>query len=383
MEKIKILLKNNKIIYNIYRIFFNFIINFLKIFIKVEEDVILFKCFGGQKFDDSTKAIYEYMISNDKYNKYKIYWAFDQPENYELKRGYKLKNDSIKYFIVALKAKYWITNSGMERGLKFKNKKTIYINTWHGTTIKRLGKDQKNSLCKFETTKPDIMYAQGKYDIETLSGAFEIDKEKFVLVGLPRNDELANKISKQKEEQIKNKINIPLNKKVIIYMPTFREYDKNKDGTYIAPPINIEKWEEKLKDKYILLFRAHYETNKILGIKNNEFIYNVSDYEPLNELLKISDILISDYSSVMFDFSILERPIYSFAYDYDTYIEKRGTYIDISKELPNGICKTEDELLNKIINCKYEEEIIKTRKFKEKYIEKYGNATQYIDNIIK
>lgn len=383
MKNIKILLKNNRCIYNIYRVFFNLIINFFKLFIKVKDNIILFNCFGGQKFDDSTKAIYEYMISNNRYDKYEIYWAFDQPENYELKRGYKLKNNSIKYFIVALKAKYWITNSGIERGLKFKNKKTIYINTWHGTTIKKLGKDQQNNLCKFETTKPNIMYAQGKYDIETLSSAFKIDKEKFVLAGLPRNDELANKISKQEEKVIKSKLNIPLNKKVIIYMPTFREYDKNKDGTYIAPPIDIKKWKEKLKDKYILLFRAHYETNKVLGIKNDEFIYNVSDYEPLNELLKISDILISDYSSVMFDYSILERPIYSFAYDYNTYLEKRGTYIDISKELPNGICKTEDELLDKIINCRYEEEIIKTRKFKEKYIEKYGNATQYIDNIIK
>lgn len=383
MDKIKILLKSNKFVYNIYRAFFNFCINFLKIFIRVDDNVILFNCFGGQKFDDSTKAIYEYMISKDKYNKYKIYWAFDQPENYILKKGYKLKNNSIKYFIVALKAKYWITNSGIERGLKFKNKKTVYINTWHGTTIKKLGNDQKNNLCKFETTKPDIMYAQGNYDIQTLSSAFGIDKNKFVLAGLPRNDELTKKMSKEEEIKIKNKLNIPLNKKVIIYMPTFREYDRNKDGSYIAPPINIKKWKEQLKEEYVLLFRIHYETSKVLGIKNDEFIYDVSKFEPLNELLKISDILISDYSSVMFDYSILERPIYSFAYDYDIYLEKRGTYIDIEKELPNGICKTEDELLDKIVNYNYEEEALKTRKFKEKYIESYGRATQYIDNIIK
>ena len=166
-------------------------------------------------------------------------------------------------------------------------------------------------------------------------------------------------------------------------MPTFREYDKNKGETYISPPINIQKWKKKLQDDYILLFRAHYEINKILKIKNDDFICDVSNYEYLNDLLKISDVLISDYSSVIFDFSILERPIYSFAYDYEKYIKERGIYIDITKELPNGICKTEDDLLEKILSCNYEQECIKTRKFKEKYIEVYGNATQYIDNIIK
>lgn len=383
MEKIKLLLKGNKYIYKLYRWCFNFVINFMKIFIKVKDDIILFNCFGGQKFDDSTKAIYEYMIKNKKYDKYKFYWSFDKPEKYELARGEKIKNNSINYFIIALKAKYWITNSGIERGLKFKNKKTIYINTWHGSTIKKLGKDQQNNLCQFETTKPDIIYAQSQYDINVLSAALGIEKEKFALVGLPRNDILTQKLTVQQENDIKEKLKIPKNKKVIIYMPTFREYDRDKAGTYIIPPMNIDKWEKKLKDEYVLLFRAHYETAKVLGIKNNEFIYNVSNYEPLSDLLQISNILISDYSSVMFDYSILERPIYSFAYDYQTYIEKRGIYIDIAQELPNGICRTEDEILDKIVNCNYNKEKIKTTKFKEKYMQKYGNATQYIDKIIK
>lgn len=383
LEKIKLLLKNNKFFYYIYRGFFNTFLNFLKFFIKVDENVVLFNSFGGQKFDDSPKAIYDYMIKNDKYKNYKFYWAFNHPEKYSLERGEKIKNNTFKYFFVALKAKFWISNSGIERGLKFKNKKTLYINTWHGTTIKKLGNDQNNNLCKFKTTKPDIMYAQGKYDIDTLSSAFNIDKSHFVLSGLPRNDSLSKAITKTELKDIKSKLNIPSDRKVIIYMPTFREFDKDKNGSYIAPPINLSKWKKNLKDEYVLLFRAHYETKKILGIKNDKFVYDVSSYEPLEELLKISDVLISDYSSVMFDYSILGRPIFSFAYDYEKYIENRGVYIDIRKELPNGICENEDQLLEKIKNCNYEEEIIKSRNFKNKYIEKYGNASSYIDNIIK
>ena len=108
----------------------------------------------------------------------------------------------------------------------------------------------------------------------------------------------------------------------------------------------------------------------------------MSDYENLNELMKISDILISDYSSIMFDYSILKRPIFSYAYDYEEYKSKRGMYIDIKTELPNGICENEDELLEKIINCNFEEEKIKTEKFSKKYIQNNGEARKYIDELI-
>ena len=200
---------------------------------------------------------------------------------------------------------------------------------------------------------------------------------------MPRNDELSKVMTTQEKERIKKKLNIPVNKKVILYVPTYREYDNNKNENYIKPPIDINKWKKQLENDYILLFRIHYETERILGLTFDDFIYNVSNYESINDLLKIADVLISDYSGIIFDYAILERPIYSFAYDYEKYIELRGCYIDITKELPNGICKTEDEILEKIINCNFEKETIKTKKFKEKYIEEYGNASSYIDNIIK
>ena len=99
--------------------------------------------------------------------------------------------------------------------------------------------------------------------------------------------------------------------------------------------------------------------------------------------MKISDILISDYSSIMFDYSILKRPIYSYAYDYEEYLEKRGMYIDIKEELPNGICNTEEELLSQLNDCNFEEQKTKTELFNKKYIKNNGNAKKYIDEIIE
>lgn len=381
-NKITHVLKNNSTIYNIYSFIFNILFSILKIFIKTDNNLILINSYGGKKYDDSPRVIFEYMITQKKYDKYKIYWAFDNPERFEIKKAEKIKTNSLKYFIIALKAKYWITNSSIEKGLKFKNKNTIYINTWHGTAIKKMGKDAPDTAFQFRTSKYDVMYAQSRYDIDVFSRAFDLPKDIFALVGLPRNDELFD-INDKEIKEIRNKLKIPKDKKVILYAPTFREYNRDKNGCLIAPPINLKKWKDKLSEKYIILFRAHYEVNHVLGIKDDDFIHNVSDYDNLIELMKISDILISDYSSIIFDYSILKRPIYSYAYDYEEYKSKRGMYIDIKTELPNGICEKEDELLEKIINCNFEEEKCKTEKFSKKYVEVSGEARKYIDHLIK
>lgn len=379
-NKIKIILKNNNFIYKIYNNLFSSILKFIGIFIKTNDKIILFNSYGGKKYDDSPKNIYEYIKKNNKYKEYKCYWVFDEPNKFKDKDLKIIKNNSVKFFLIALKAKYWITNSSLERGLKFKKKNTIYINTWHGSTIKKLGQDMHTKVYQFNVSKPNVIYAQSKYDIKTLSKAFNYDENIFALSGLPRNDELLD-IKEKEILKIKKNLNINPTKKIILYAPTFREFDYDSNGCILAPPINLEKWEKELSKDYCLLFRAHYEVNKVLNIKTNNFIFNVTNYPNLNELLKISDILISDYSSIIIDYSILERPIYAYAYDYEKYKEKRGLYINIEEEYPNGIQKTEKELIKEIKNCNFKEQKNKTKKFKEKYVEEYGNATKYIDKI--
>ena len=380
MNKIKILLKNNKYIYNVYTIIFSLIFKIWGIFIKTDNKLILMNSFGGLKYDDSPKVIYEYMLKNPRYDSYKVYWAFgnlnitDKVEN-------KVKVGTLKYFYLALKAKYWITNSAIEKGLKFKKKDTIYINTWHGTALKKMGVDISKNNYRFNTSKIDIMYAQSEYDIDTFSRVFELPKENFVLAGLPRNDELTG-INNEEIQQIKNKLKIPNGKKIILYAPTFREYNRDKNGCIISPPLNLKYWKESLSDEYILIFRAHYEINTVLGIENDGFVYNLSDYINLNELLKISDILVTDYSSIMFDYAILERPIFLYGYDYEEYNLKRGLYKEVIENLPNEYIKKEKELIENIKSCDFENEKNKTKMFKEKFITVSGNAQKYIDEII-
>ena len=108
----------------------------------------------------------------------------------------------------------------------------------------------------------------------------------------------------------------------------------------------------------------------------NSFVRNFIDYPIVNDLFKISDILISDYSSCLTDFSILERPIICFGYDYEAYCAYPGLNIDFEKELPSGVLRTEEEVVNHILTMDYDKECLKTREFKNKYTNIGGHATE-------
>ena len=382
MNRLKTLLKQNRVLYLIYNYFFSFILNFIGLFVKTNNKLILFNSFGGRKYDDNPKAIYEYMKNNRKYKDYKMVWALDSYKTVEGLNIDYVKNNSLKFFITALKAKYWITNTSIERGLKFKKRNTIYVNTWHGSVIKKIGNEFSKEKRNFRVSECDYFFTQSHIDIDYFSKVGYVKKDKMVLSGYPRNDELCS-VTKKEIENIKKKLNIHTNKKIIIYAPTLRDYEYDSNGNYIKPEVNIKKWKERLSNEYILLIRAHYEINKFLDIKDDDFIINVTDYPILNDLLKISDIMISDYSSIMIDYSILERPIFCFAYDYEKYMKERGTAYNLNKELPNGVTYTEDDLIKSIINCNFDEQKMKTKKFKNKHVEVCGNASTYIDKIIK
>ena len=382
MNKIKEILKNNKILYTIYNKTFSILLKIIGIFIPIHDNIIIFNSFGGKKYDDSPRVIFEYMITKREYSNYKFYWIFDNPKQFNIPNATLIKNNSFKFFYTSLQAKYWISNSGIERGLKFKKKKTVFINTWHGTAIKHIGIDENNLKIKINTSKPEYLFAQSEYDVRIFSRVFNVKKENIIQCGLPRNDELACKDNNEEILLIKKELNIPLDKKIIMYAPTYREYTRDSNGCYICPPINLKYWEDKLSDKYVILFRAHYEVNNVLRIKESHFIKNVSNYNNLNKLLKITDILISDYSSIMIDYSILERPIFNYVYDYEEYKEKRGLYFDLFEKLPNCCFRDETNLIEAIMKLNESIESKKIKKFKEEFVQSYGNARKYIDKII-
>ena len=176
---------------------------------------------------------------------------------------------------------------------------------------------------------------------------------------------------------------LPLDKKLILYAPTWRDSNDGGASYSIKPPIDIALWEQKLNENYVLLLRTHAYTTDLLGIKFNDFCRDFSDYPSINDLFKVSDILISDYSACISDYSILERPVICFAYDYDEYKSIRGLYIDFQKEMPNGIFSDQDSIIKHILDMDYDKEREKTKKMiKDKFTYIGGCATQLCVNAV-
>lgn len=359
------------------------VINFLKLFVKTDDKLILFNSFAGRKYDDSPKAIYEVMRRDKRFNGYHFVWALHNPNQYKIKGAKIIKTDGIDYFITALMARVWITNSSVERGLNFKGKRTLYFNTWHGTPMKKMGTDIQSDNQSFKSksdSKIDVMMSQGKFETEVFSRSFGISKNKFLEAGLPRNDILSN-YTKEQRESIRQKFGIKSEQKVILYCPTFREYEKDEHlGVIMAPPMHLKKWQDILGNEYVLLMRAHYEVSKVMKIEENEFVKDMTNYPDLNDLFIASDILISDYSSVFFDYSITGKPMFHFTYDYDKYSSKRGMYFDIRYYLSGA--ENEDKLISIIKNIDEQNEQNKTIYFRDKYVNFYGNAaSKAVDRI--
>lgn len=385
LKKLGAYIRANKKVYSLYFYIGSSIVRFIGLLIPIKKKRILFSSFGGLKFDDSPKEIYKAILEDERYVNHELIWAFTSPDIHDIPKGKKVKIDSFRYFYYALSSRIWVTNSSIERGLSFKKRGTFYINSWHGTPIKKMGCDLSSDNESFTSKAKnhwDIQLSQSQYESNIFSRVFGIAQTNFRTFGLPRNDDLVG-VTEIQNKELRRKLGLPLNKKIILYAPTFREYQKDSDyNSTIKIPIDFTKWESELGTDYILLIRAHYDVVKLLDIPNSSFVKDFSSYESLNDLLIVSDVLISDYSSIFFDYSILLRPMLCYAYDYDVYQRKRGLYFDIRKELCMDTNMSEDYILKEIqsLNYEYRKEI--TLKFRDKYVTEFGNAAVKTSNLI-
>lgn len=370
-------LKHNYLVNRIFNFTISSGLKLIGAFVPIDKRMVLFSG-HSRRYNDSPRAIYEYLFRNeDKFSGYRFVWALEDVSQAKLIPGNPeiIKADTLKYFLYSLRAKYWITCVNIERGLNYKKKGCRYLNTWHGIPLKTIGNDAGGRK-DYDFSKIDYFCYSGEFDKKIYESAFNVKLASLIPTGLPRNDSLYHK-SEEEIKEIKKRLNIPLDKKIILYAPTWRDSTDGGRSCMLAPPITPDLWEKELKDSYIVLFRMHAYTNKLVGIEFNETLRNYSDYPEINDLFKISDILISDYSASIVDYSILARPIICFGYDYDEYKSSRGLYVDFDKDLPSGVLSNERQVLDFIKNMDYRVECEKTRKYiTEKMVTYGGHATE-------
>lgn len=218
----------------------------------------------------------------------------------------------------------------------------------------------------------------------------EVEKENCVLeLGYPRNDFLYN-YTENDIKDIKEKIGIAnIEKKIILYAPTYRDNQHASGVGYTyKTEVDFDKLKQKLGQDYIILFRAHWlVANEFDFDKYKGFIFDVSNYDDINDLYVLADMLITDYSSVFFDYANLRKPILFYMYDLEAYRDDiRGFYLDL-KELPGPILKTEDEIIDNIKKFSSGVEFYNNtyKEFNQKfnYLDDGNAAKRVLETIIK
>lgn len=326
------------------------------------DKLVYFESFHGKQFSDNPRALYEYLAQQTDY---KLIWG--------VKKGYEsvfeqqsipfVTRFSVKWFLTMPRAKYWIINTRLPKWF-YKSSNNIYLQTWHGTPLKRLGLDIEDVQMPGTNTKLyrqniiteskrwDYMVSPNRYSTDIFERAFQVERSKIIETGYPRNDKLVNEQHNADYiQRIKKSLNIPTDKKVVLYAPTWRDDKFITKGTYeLNLNLDIEKMRQQLSDDFVILLRMHYLV--VTRVEENDaFVIDVSDYKDIAELYLISDILITDYSSVMFDFGVLKRPQIFYAYDLEDYGDRlRGFYMDYKHSLPGPIVENEDELIKALQN---------------------------------
>ncbi len=329
--------------------------------VRKDHSLIMFESFLGKQYSDNPRALYEYMSAN--HPEYTLVWSTDRHSTriFEEHNIPYVKRFSLSWMIRMNKATLWITNSRLPLWIP-KPHGTTYLQTWHGTPLKNLGTDietvhmpgtdtesyRKNFTT--EASKWDYLVSPNRYSTEIFRRAFDYDQE-VLETGYPRNDFLFTGNDDETEEHIKESLGLPQDKKIILYAPTWRDDSFHARGKYkFDLQFDVQKMYEALSDEYIIILRMHYLVSENLDIKQyNGFLYDFSTHGDIRDLYVISDMLVTDYSSVFFDYANLGRPMIFYTYDIDSYRDKlRGFYFDFERLAPGPLVKTTDALLREI-----------------------------------
>ena len=370
--------------------------------IPANKKIVLFESSNGRNYTGSPKYIYEEIVSQGLDNDFKCVWSFTNTDIEIPGNAIKVKRSFPKFLYYTLRSGTWIFDTRHLYYLK-KNKNTRYIQTWHGTPLKKLALDMdflntdgNDDIEKYHedfrknSASWDYLISQNSFSSEIFKRAFDF-KGEMLEIGYPRCDILINKNNSDDIDEIKSRLKIPKDKKIILYAPTWRENKfYNKEAYKFTTEMDFDEMHDQLSDEYILIVKFHYLVKENIDwSKYRDFIIECDADWDIQELYLISDIMITDYSSVMFDYAMLKRPMIFFTFDFEDYKNNlRDFYFDMVEEVPGPICKTTEEVIGFIKNFNvndYDKEYgEKYRRFNEKFNQfDDGNSSKKVIELIK
>ena len=313
----------------------------------VDPDLAVFAAYWYSSFACNPRAIYERL--QQFLPRVRCIWVVDREHADAVPRNVPHVVAGTREYLRAIaRAKWFVNNVGFPDEV-VKREGTIRIHTHHGTPVKTMGLDLRDAFYAGERTdfdrqrrrwaRWDYSVTQNRFSTVQWKRAYPAAYETLE-VGYPRNDVLAN-AGDEDVREAREELGIESNRCVVLYAPTHREYVRG-----FLSPLDVDRLAERLGDRYLVLARMHYLQPASGTDGRRAKVRDVSAHPRIEDLFLAADVLVTDYSSILFDYAVLDRPLVVHAPDWEIYKTLRGTYLDLLEEPPGVVTRTEDELVD-------------------------------------
>ncbi|MFJ9322715.1 bifunctional glycosyltransferase/CDP-glycerol:glycerophosphate glycerophosphotransferase [Streptomyces globisporus] len=318
---------------------------------------VLFDAFKGTQYSDSPRAVHEELVRRGADLEHLWVVRDDQVDVPATARAVRMW--SPQWYEALATSRYVVANNHLPDWFR-KRPEQIVVQTWHGTPLKKIGHDIESvhfadqrylERVEKEVQNWDMLVSPNSFSTPILQRAFKFPGE-MVECGYPRNDILRRPDTADREREIRRRIGLPRGKRVIMYAPTWRDDQFYAPGKYKFDfRIDLDDARARLGDDHVLLVRRHPNVVDPVPGAGDGFVFDVSDYPDMADLSLIADVMITDYSSLMFDYVNTGRPILFFTYDLDHYRDTlRGFYFDFERSAPGPLLFESAQLITAIRN---------------------------------
>ncbi len=355
--------------------------------VPVDRNMVLFDSSVGLNYTGSPRAIYERMVELGLDRKYHCVWLFQKgsaPKEPLPGRVKVVRYGRFLHLWYMCRGGIWVFDTRQPKFIR-KKENQHYIQTWHGTPLKKLALDmdsvqmygEKGIQVYHENFRNnaktwDYLIAQNAFSDAIFRRCFDFHGT-MLHTGYPRNDVLFRKNNPEDIAAIRRQLGLPEGKRILLYAPTWRDNEYDPDGKYaFRPKLDFGKLREAIGEDTVVMVKYHYLVgDRIDWSEFRGFVYPFNAEAEISLLYLAADALITDYSSVMFDYALLKRPMYFYTYDLENYRDElRGFYFDFLEEAPGPISLTTEELIRDLQQTPEEHARLyaaKEQAFREKY----------------